>query len=90
MRKLRRWLLKLLLVGMDIVALALSLWRHVERLYLAETPEDRSLHYSAARADWLNLMWHARRITGPTDRALKRGGIRRVLEDPRQLRFRFS
>ena len=90
MRKLRRWIRRLLYLAMDMIALLLQLERQVKAYLESPDGEALSLNCCALLGTVASLKAKLRAITGPTDRALKRGGIRRAVEDPRQLKLRFG
>ena len=87
-RQLRRIIGRWLDLAMDALAVALRLGRSLDALILAEDPEARSLCSSVAKNDWACLLYFLRRITGPADRLLKHGALRKLAVDSRQLRFK--
>lgn len=82
-RRIRRWLD----LAMDVLAMLIEQGRIHQRWRAAQTDEDRDFCFRLAEALRVNIMCRCRRVTGPTDRMLQRGGLRRELHDPRQLRF---
>ena len=87
MRRLRRWIRRLLYLAMDMIALLLQLERQTTAYLESPDEQARSLNSCVLLGTVASLKAKLRAITGTTDRALERGGIRRVSADPRQLRL---
>jgi len=72
---------------MDVLALLLEQGRIHQRWAMAQTAEERDWCFRLAEALRVNIICRCRQVTGPTDRMLQRGGLRRELRPPHQLRF---
>jgi len=88
-RSLRRRIRRALFLLMDLIALVLQLARDLEAERAAVNPEERSLLSLIVDRDIAGILHKARLVTGPADRSLQRGRLRKLAVDARQLKFTY-